>query len=125
MSNVFISYAKEDLVDAKRIYVDLSSAGITCWIDFADLLPGEDWKTAIELAIRNSRFFVALLSSHSVSKKGYVQRELRQAVELLEEYPLTEIYLIPVRINPCKPRHPKIANLHWVDLFDRGPWIHC
>lgn len=117
MSNVFISYAKEDLVDAKRIYVDLSSAGITCWIDFADLLPGEDWKTAIELAIRNSRFFVALLSSNSVSKKGYVQRELRQAVELLEEYPLTEIYLIPVRINPCKPRHPKIANLHWVDLF--------
>lgn len=115
---VFLSYAREDIYTALRLFNDLRQAGIDVWIDKEHLLPGQNWKTTIRRAIRESRFFLALLSNNSVSKKGYVQKELRHALELLDEYPEPTIFVIPIRIDDCNPTSEKLKELHWVDIFD-------
>lgn len=116
-SKVFISYARENLGEAMRLYADLQRAGIDPWIDREDLLPGQKWKFAITRAIRESKFFIALMSQASLTKQGYVQKELREALELLDEIPEDQIFVIPVRLDDCHPSHPQLKELHRVDLF--------
>lgn len=117
VKKVFISYAREDKDIARRLYQDFLAAGAAPWLDEECLLPGQRWKAAISAAIRESDFFVALLSVRSVSKRGYVQKELREALELLEQSPEGEIYVIPARLNECRPTHERLLELNWVDLF--------
>jgi hypothetical protein len=77
----------------------------------------------IERAIRESALFLALLSTRSVSKNGYVQKEMREAIRMLEEMPPDTVYVVPVRLDECHPPHDALHDLHWVDLFpsyDRG-----
>ncbi|MDM8550085.1 toll/interleukin-1 receptor domain-containing protein [Desulfobacterales bacterium HSG2] len=56
---VFISYAREDIEIAGRLYDDLKSAGVTPWMDEKDLLPGQDRKVHITKAIWNCKYFIA------------------------------------------------------------------
>ncbi len=114
---IFLSYAREDEGIATKLYHDLSGAGLSIWFDKVSLRPGQRWKQEIKRAIRQCRYFIALLSSNSVSKKGYIQKELYEALELLDEYPESETFIIPVRIEDCKPSHLKLHDLQWVDLF--------
>jgi hypothetical protein len=114
---VFLSYAREDLDIALQLHKQLSAQGFQVWVDKVSLVPGQDWKREIARAIRTSKAFIALLSSNSLSKRGYVQKELRLGLEVLDELPPSQIYLIPVRMEPCIPEHPRLNDLHWVDLF--------
>ena len=118
MPQVFISYAKEDELLARRLYTDLTAAGIECWIDSECLMPGQDWKVGIESAIRKCRYFLALLSHRSVTKRGFIQRELRQAIEVFDEFAPDDTFIIPVRLEKCEPRQMRLAQLQWVDLFE-------
>lgn len=123
MPAVFLSYAHADAEKALRLYSDLTRAGVDVWLDQESLLPGQPWKPAIEKAIRDTRYFVALLSATSVSRRGYVQKELIIALDVLEEFPSEDIFVIPARIEECSPSHHKLRDLHWVDLYpdwDRG-----
>jgi glycosyltransferase involved in cell wall biosynthesis len=118
--NVFISYAKEDEKIANRLYKDLKNIkkyNIEPWIDTENILPGQKWKTSISKAIKDSSCFIALFSSNSISKKGYVQKELKLAMDLLDEYPISEIFLIPIRLNRCEPIDDKLQDIQWVDFF--------
>jgi len=75
---VFISYAREDYEIAERLYGDLGQRdGVRPWMDRKDILAGQNWR----LAIQKSSCFLALHSSDSVSKAGYVQKELRMALD--------------------------------------------
>ena len=114
---VFISYAREDIATAKRLYQDLKTAGVKPWMDEYDLLVGQNWKATITRTIEQSDFFLALLSSNSLSKQGYVQKELRRAMSVLEEMPPTDIFLLPARLEDCKPEDERLRDLNWADLF--------
>lgn len=63
---VFISYAKEDIDVATRLYNDLKRAGLKPWVDVNDLLPGQRWREVISRTIKNSSYFLLLISSHSI-----------------------------------------------------------
>jgi TIR domain-containing protein len=78
---------------------------------------GQDWEATIRRAIRESSHFLALISQTSVDKRGFVQKELRQALEVLDEFPPGEIFVVPVRLDNSKPRHDRLAGIHWIDLF--------
>jgi hypothetical protein len=116
-TKVFLSYAREDIDAAARLYQSLTSTGIAVWFDKESLGPGAKWKTAISAAIRGSRYFIILLSSRSVSKRGFVQSEIKQALDVLEQYPENETYVIPVRLDQCELTNEKLNELNWVDLF--------
>jgi len=120
---VFVSYAKEDYKVAKKIYDDLKRIGISPWLDTEDLKPGQNWREGIQLAIKESDYFITLLSTNSISKKGFVQKEQKKAFEILNELPSFEIFIIPVRLNDCNPADEKLQDIHWVDLYpsyDKG-----
>ncbi len=117
MSIIFISYGREDWELASRLYGDLKTHGLEPWIDQEDLLPGQNWKSTNKNVMRGSEYILALFSSRTVDKRGYVQTEVRDALELLREFPNSKIFLIPVRIDECKPSHEMIKELHRIDLF--------
>ncbi|HBH72377.1 MAG TPA: hypothetical protein DDY43_02825 [Synechococcales bacterium UBA10510] len=114
---IFISYARPDVASARRLYADLRADDLEVWLDEESLLPGQNWRVAITSAIEQSRFFIALLSSRSVSRQGFVNKELVEALDVLDTYPESEIFLIPARLDDCKPSHQKLRDLNWVDLF--------
>ena len=105
---IFISYAKEDKTSAMRLYNDLKKSRLSPWLDTERLLPGQLWEHAIEKAIEESRFFIAVLSTKSVDKIGIVQKELKKALSILERHPEKDVLLIPVRIEECEPSSSKL-----------------
>jgi hypothetical protein len=117
MPSVFLSYAREDSSAAERLYMDLRRSEIDVWMDKKSLLPGHDWEHEIRRAIREARYFLALASKTSVAKRGFVQREMRFALEVLEEVPIDQIYLIPVRLDDCEPPDFRVKAINRVDLF--------
>jgi len=119
-STVFISYAREDSEIALKIYDDFCSAGVSPWIDKKNILPGDTWRIKIKEAIQSCSYFLAILSSNSVSKEGYVQSELKMAMEVLEEKPPSRRYLIPVIVDNCKPQDNRLNEIHQTDLSGKN-----
>ena len=114
---VFLAYAEEDRAAVRDIYDALHAANFEPWMDERNLLPGQNWPRAIEQAIETADFFLGCFSQRSSAKRGYFQSELRLALDLANEIPLDDIFLVPVRLNECAlPRH--IAQeTQYVDLF--------
>jgi len=118
MTKIFISYAREDIESVKTLYNQLASISkIEPWIDFKKLLPGQKWKPTIRKAIRESDYFIIVLSNNSTNKRGFVQKELREAFKILDELPDNKIFLIPIRLESCHLHFEKLHEIHYVDFF--------
>jgi len=118
---IFLSYAREDEATAERLYGDLEQIpGVLPWMDKFELLPGDGWKQKIAEAMKSSRLVVLILSNNSVSKDGYVQHEVRDALDLSRNKPPGRSFLVPARIEYCEPKFPEILDLHWADFV--GDW---
>ena len=115
-NQVFLNYAREDFESAKKLYAQLTDCGISVWFDERSLVISEAWKLRIKQEIENSRFFIALLSSNSVQKQGYVQEEIKEALELQRKGD-KDILILPVRLDECESVYPELKDIHWVDLF--------
>jgi hypothetical protein len=117
---IFISYAKEDFDRAFEIYEILRDKKYKPWIDEMNLLPGQIWKVEIQKAIKESDYFIACLSSNSVSKDGFFQKELKEGLEIFDYKHEGSIYLIPVRLDDCQIPG-KFKEIQFCDLFkDNG-----
>ena len=118
MKNVFLSYARLDLKQARKLCGDLRKlTGVSVWFDKDDLLPGMRWRPAIRKSIREADYFIALMSKQSVAKKGFRHSELRQAFEIFEEFPDDKIFLIPTRLDDCNPPIEELRDITYADLF--------
>src|SRR5882762_280153 len=95
---VFISYAREDRDWAERLYMDLRKQEINAWLDVRCLRAGSNWKYEIPKVIRGARYFLLLISKHSINKRGYVQKEIKEGLDVLQEFPKGEIFIIPVKL---------------------------
>lgn len=115
---VFISYAREDLAFAERLY-DALSAEFSPWMDKKKLIGGQDWERALTLAVRQSDFFLFCASGHSVTKRGTVQKEIKLALEVWREKLEDDIYFIPVRLEVCEVPD-QISRFQWIDAFESG-----
>jgi hypothetical protein len=120
-AHVFLSYAREDEEKVEYLYQKLSDAGFKPWMDTKDILPGENWKSSIQRAVRRSDFFLACLSANSVNKRGFLQRENRDALDIWQEKLDSDIYLIPVRLEDCDVPE-KLRDFQWVNLFEEDGW---
>lgn len=115
---VFLSYAREDFEMAEKLYKDLTYHGINVWFDKKSLEPGKNWKIEIRKAIQNSSHFLLLLSSNSVLKRGFYQKEIRAALEVIDELPEGQVFVIPVRLDDCEVSNEKLKEIQWLDLFE-------
>jgi len=99
---IFLCYVREDKERLENLYQKLSDAGFKPWMAKKDLVGGERWKSRISQAIRRSDLFLACLSANSVDKRGFVQREIKDALDIWREKLESDIYLIPVRLEDCE-----------------------
>ncbi|HUM52758.1 MAG TPA: toll/interleukin-1 receptor domain-containing protein [Chitinophagales bacterium] len=98
---VFISYASEDLEYADKMYDFLEAKGLNPWLDKKKLRVGANWDIEINRALKTSSFILLLLSSNSVSKRGYVQKEYKLALTYAQEKLEDDIFIIPILIDNC------------------------
>ena len=97
---VFLSYASEDAVAARRICDALRAAGIEVWFDQSELRGGDAWDRQIRKQIHDCALFVPVISAHSDARhEGYFRREWRLAVERAGDMSERVAFLVPVVID--------------------------
>jgi len=115
---VFLCHSSQDKPIIRELYQRLLAEGwIDPWLDTKKLLPGQDWRMAIEEAVETADNIIICLSGNSVTKEGYVQKEMRYAQEISLEKPEGTIFLIPLRLEDCEaPRG--LRFFQWTNYFD-------
>lgn len=78
---------------------DPQERGINPWFGEINLLAGQNWREEIPKAIKNSEAIIVLLSKNSINKEGYVQREIKFALDKAAEMPSGKIFLIPAKLR--------------------------
>ncbi|MGE3507664.1 MAG: toll/interleukin-1 receptor domain-containing protein [Vicinamibacterales bacterium] len=116
---VFLCHWSGDKDTVRALHTRLQAAGFAPWLDELDILPGEDWQRAITAAVRNSDVVLVCLSRGSVSTVGYLQREIRTALDVAEEQPEGAMFLIPLKLEPCDVPE-RLQRWQWLDYFAAG-----
>lgn len=116
---VFLSYAKEDYSQVRTLSDRLRREGFNVWLDTHRLQRGHAWESVIEDVISRCKFFLVCLSKKSVSKTGYIQKEIRIALEVTQRMPEGSVFVIPVRLEDCDIP-PSLSRWQWVDLYRAG-----
>lgn len=99
---VFLCHASQDKPIVRELYQRLLAEGwIDPWLDEEKLLPGLDWNLEIEKAVETSDAVIVCISSLSIAKERYVQRELRQVLGIALEKLEGAIFVLPVRLDDC------------------------
>ncbi len=100
---IFLSYARDDAVAARRIAEALRSAGLEVWFDENELRGGDTWDAKIRQQINDCALFLPVISTHTQERsKGYFRLEWKLAVDqthlLAEGVP----FLAPVVIDDTR-----------------------
>lgn len=115
---LFLCHATEDKPAVRTLYASLKSVPwIDPWLDEENLLPGQDWDLEIYRATRDADAIIICLSTISVKKEGYLNKEIRQALSIAEEKTEGAIYVIPLRLDDCIPSFEQLKKLQWADYF--------
>jgi hypothetical protein len=113
---VFLCHASDDKPAVRDLYGRLQRDGFRPWFDEHDILPGQQWESEIRKAVRRSNAILICLSQRSTNKSGYVQKELRFALDIADEKPDDVIFLIPVRLENCTVPD-RLQRFQWVNLY--------
>jgi formylglycine-generating enzyme required for sulfatase activity len=114
---VFLCHASDDKPAVGELYRRLQADGFDPWLDEANLLPGQNWPIEIPKAVRNSHVVIVCLSRHAIAKPGYIQKEIKFALDVADEQPEGTIFLIPLKLEECDVPL-RLSHLHWVNYFD-------
>lgn len=114
---VFLCHSSHDKQIVRDINWRLLSKGIIPWLDEESLLPGQNWHLEIKKAVRNADVVIVCLSKESINKAGFVQKEIKYAIDVAEEQPEGEIFLIPLRLEECIVPE-RLRKWQWVDFFE-------
>jgi hypothetical protein len=114
---VFLCHSSGDKAVVRNLYGKLRDDGVNPWLDEEELLPGQDWNQEIRKAIRDSHIIIICLSRESIAKSGYVQKEIRRALDVAEEQPAGTIFLIPLKLEECGVPE-QFSHLQWVNYFE-------
>ena len=99
---VFLCHSSNDKPAVRELYQQLrAEPWIQPWLDEEELYPGADWNLEIEKAVEASDAILVCLTNGSITKEGYVQRELRVVLDFADYKPEGTLYIIPVRLEEC------------------------
>ena len=114
---VFLCHSSQDKPIVRDLYQRLNAEGwIDPWLDEEKLLPGQVWDMEIKKAVKSADAIIAFLSDSSVKKEGYIQKELKFALDVALEKPEDTIFIIPLRLDDCFiPR--SLRSIHYIDFF--------
>jgi hypothetical protein len=109
---LFISYVREDRVQADELVRELEGRGVTCWIAPRNVRPGQPYDDQISDAIERCTVLV-LLFSERCNNSEYIRREITFAHECQK-------LVVPFRIEEAQPQRGlrlRLLDLHWIDGF--------
>ena len=81
----FLCHASGDKPAVRELYKRLVFEGVDAWLDKEKLLPGQDWRVEIPKAVQEADVVIVFLSKNSITKEGYVQKEIKDALDVAEE----------------------------------------
>jgi formylglycine-generating enzyme required for sulfatase activity len=114
---VFLCHSSNDKPAVRELYQKLcAEAWVDPWLDEEKLFPGQDWNLEIEKAVEAADAILVCLSNNSITKEGYVQRELRIVLDYADYKPEGTLYLIPVRLEDCEPPR-RLRPWQYADYF--------
>ncbi len=115
---VFLCHSSNDKPAVRELYQKLrAEAWIQPWLDEEELYPGQDWNMEIEKAVEAADAIIVCLSKGSITKEGYVQRELRIVLDFADYKPEGTLYIIPVRLEECEPPR-RLRPWQYADYFE-------
>src|SRR5437868_2411494 len=115
---VFLCHASEDKSIVEKLNRRLKRCNIDSWLDKEKIFGGQDWQYQIRMAVRNADVVLVCLSHKSINKVGFVQREVKLALEVADEQPEGSIFIIPLRLEACSVPD-RLSHLQWIDFFER------
>ena len=110
MSDIFLSYAKEDRERARKLGEALAATGWTVFWD-RDIPVGSTWESVVERQLERVKALVVLWSRASVESE-WVQIEANEAAD--------RRMLVPVFIEEVRPPL-RFRRLHGADLTEWAP----
>lgn len=102
----------------RELYYRLSEAGFQPWLDERDLLPGQDWNLEIKKAVRSSDVVIVCLSKSAVNKTGFLQTEIKFALDIADQHPEGHIFVIPLRLDQCDVPF-RLSTWQWANMFEQ------
>ncbi len=112
MSDVFVSYAREDLSFVRRLTAALQGRNREVWVDLEDIIPSARWREEIRTGITEADAVAFVISPDSVASE-VCRTELDYAIE-------TSKRLVPIvaRQTPHDDVPPALAELNWLPMLD-------
>lgn len=113
---IFLSYPSEKLADARQVFQFIRHLGIETWFDKESLIGGQDWDRERAAAQRRADLTLLVCAPEIVDRRGVIQREIKEMLEQIEELPLGDIYIVPLRAEDFR-LPPDLAKFQYIDLF--------
>lgn len=117
--SIFLCHASDDKALVRDLYRRLHDDLFDPWLDEEKILPGQDWEREIRRAVNGADIVIVCLSHRSASKAGFVQKEIKLALDVADEQPEDTIFLIPLRLEDCDVPE-RLRRWHWVNWFERN-----
>lgn len=114
---IFLCHSSSDKQAVRDLYKRLRADQFDPWLDEENLLPGQDWHQVIPQAVSEADVVLVCLSGGSINKRGYVQKEIKYALDVADEQPENTIYLIPLKLEECDIPQ-RLRRWQGVSLFD-------
>ncbi len=117
MPHVFLSHATADDAVIDRLHDALEAAtSVNIWVDHRDILPGDEWQTAIERALREAPYLLVALSRQSFNR-----------IEVISEWRAALTYghaLLPVLLDdlPYEDIPYRLRQIQHVALRTAAEW---
>jgi hypothetical protein len=115
MLKVFLNHASEDRALVLPYFNKLKALGHALWID-KKLLPGQNWDDEIQREFHSSDVILIFMTPRSVRKRGYVQREIHDAIERLKSLLPGDIGVIPLMLEECEVPNHIARRLQYIRL---------
>src|SRR6266849_4535677 len=119
---VFLCHSSGDMLAVRNLYQRLKACNVNPWLDKENLLPGQNWENEIRKAVRAADVVIVCLSREAISKTGYVQKEIKFALDVADEQPEETIFLIPLKLEEC-PIPERLRHLHTVNYFEEDGFV--
>ena len=111
MTQVFISYSRNDMEFVQRLAEDLQRAGLDIWWDLSDIQGSDVWERKIEEGLKSSQYFIVVLTPDSLESR-WVRREYLSADN-------KGIKIIPVKLKTCDDVPLTLRDIQPIDAIDR------
>ncbi len=115
---IFLSYAREDAVPARRISDALRAFGLSVWHDQSEQRGGEGWDLEVRKQISECALFMPVISANTQKRAdGYFREEWRLAAERSRDIEATTPFLMPVVVDSTAQPGALVP-----EEFQRVPW---